>query len=81
MDSGMLWFDNDPAADLVTKVQRAAAYYRKKYKHDPNCCFVHPSMLNAQPPKLEKIRLEGRLSILPYHFWLGVDETETTKPT
>ena len=31
MNIGMLWFDNDIKADLPTKIQRAASYYRTKY--------------------------------------------------
>lgn len=52
MNVGMLWFDNDIKAELTAKVERAAAYYLKKYGVAPTVCFVHPTMLakgNLQP--------------------------------
>jgi hypothetical protein len=73
MQVGMLWFDNDPQADIISKVQRAADYYRQKYGQSPNLCFIHPSML----PKKERmvagsIVIKGTPQILPNHFWLGI---------
>ncbi|MBM3146067.1 MAG: hypothetical protein FJ010_14075 [Chloroflexi bacterium] len=87
MDVGMLWFDNDKSADLDTKVKRAASYYQKKYGQFPNLCFVHPSMLaiNGKKPKEESnpqngkhhktagVELRASKSLLPNHFWLGVN--------
>jgi len=29
MNTGMLWFDNDPKADFNTKINRATDYYLK----------------------------------------------------
>jgi hypothetical protein len=45
MNVGMLWFDNDPKANLDAKIARAATYYRDKYGLTPTLCFVHPCML------------------------------------
>ena len=45
MNIGMLWFDNDPKAEMNTKIARAGDYYQHKYGKSPNLCFVHPSML------------------------------------
>lgn len=74
MDIGMLWFDNDRNSDLNVKVERAAAYYQKKYGQSPNICFVHPSMVPAseKQPKADAIELRTSQSLLPNHFWLGV---------
>jgi hypothetical protein len=47
MKIGMLWFDNDPKADLKVKIERAASYYSKKYGQAPNLCFIHPSMVQV----------------------------------
>ena len=44
MNTGMLWFDNDPKIDFYVKIMRASEYYQKKYGQIPNVCFVHPSM-------------------------------------
>ena len=38
MDIGMLWYDNDPKADLASKITRAAEYYHKKYGQLPDLC-------------------------------------------
>jgi len=73
MNTGMLWFDNDPKADLINKIQRAADYYRKKYGQSPDLCFIHPSMLGDHQVKTAG-RIEVRInqSILPDHFWIGI---------
>ena len=79
MDIGMLWFDNDAGADLVTKVARAAQYYAVKYGNDPNLCFIHPSMVlndegtGSVEEKITAGQVEVRLtsSVLPHHFWIG----------
>jgi len=82
MNIGMLWFDNDPKAEIATKIERAAAYYHKKYGTVPNLCFIHPSMVNngslkAQDDKLKSGNVEVRTtrSVLPNHFWIGVNGT------
>ena len=88
MDVGMLWFDNDKSADLDVKVKRAASYYQKKYGQSPNLCFVHQSMLstngkkprgtskakkNGKPSKTAGVELRTSKSLLPNHFWLGIN--------
>jgi len=72
MDIGMLWFDNDPKSDVKTKVQKAAAYYREKYGDDPNLCFVHPSMISEPKTEAGEISVCSNKSMLPNHFWIGV---------
>ena len=85
MDVGMLWFDNDKGADLATKLERAAKYYRKKYGQAPNLCFVNPSMLptngkSAPSKKKNQIYKTGNIEVresktmLPNHFWLGIQQ-------
>lgn len=77
MNVGMLWFDNDKVRDLDAKVMRAADYYRKKYGHVPNMCYVHPSMLPSQRAQEDKKRMAGAIevrsavTVLPNHFWIG----------
>ena len=68
----MLWFDNDPKADLETKITRAAGYYEKKYGLAPDLCFVHPSMLKNSPIKPNAIDIKANRSVLPNHFWIGI---------
>ena len=76
MDIGMLWFDNDPNRDLNAKVQTAAAYYLEKYGQEPNLCFVHPSMLPAERDHAGAISIVTNSTVLPNHFWIGVEQFE-----
>lgn len=80
MEIGMLWFDNDPKADLAEKIQKAAAYYQQKYGQTPDLCFLHPTMLpkngaEAVPLRSPLARVEIRPSkrVLPNYFWIGVN--------
>ena len=73
MDIGMLWFDNDNKTDLTGKIKRAMDYYHQKYGQTPNLCFVHPSMLPASPSTDVGLELRTTRSVLPNHFWLGVN--------
>jgi hypothetical protein len=73
MNIGMLWYDNDKQADLATKIQRAANYYHTKYGKTPNLCLVHPRTLGDYPLKGGTIEVRATRSVLPNHFWLGVN--------
>lgn len=76
MNIGMLWFDNDTKSDLSTKINRAAAYYHGKYGKKPNICFVHPSMTQTnssnQALKIGEIEIRFTKTVLPHHFWIGI---------
>jgi len=77
MNTGMLWYDNDPKMDLAVKIQKAADYYRKKYGKAPDLCFVHPSMLADPNQKMAgKVEVRSNRSILPHHFWIGLHATQ-----
>jgi hypothetical protein len=87
MDVGMLWFDNDQKSNLQERVQRAADYYARKYGKKPNLCFVHPSMLpqpveipangnGADRLKAGAVEVRSSNSLLPNHFWIGVERQE-----
>jgi len=73
MNVGMLWFDNDPKTDIMAKINRAVDYYRIKYGQTPNLCFVHPSMVKTSPIKTGSIEVRSSRSVLPNHFWLGLN--------
>lgn len=73
MNIGMLWFDNDTKTDLAGKIQRAVNYYQQKYGQTPNLCFVHPSMVPPSSPVEAGVELRTTRSVLPNHFWLGVN--------
>ncbi len=74
MDIGMLWFDNDKKSDIMSKVIKAAEYYRSKYGEDPNVCFVHPSMIPEKRQKMGQIAICSNKTVLPHHFWIGVQQ-------
>jgi hypothetical protein len=86
MDTGLLWFDDDPRRGLEDKVGRAAQRYRDKYGRWPNTCFVHPQMVTAhlgQELRLagarrarRKIRVISAPNILLHHYWLGESREE-----
>jgi hypothetical protein len=72
MNTGMLWYDDDPGLDLFSKIEKARGYYIKKYGRSPNLCFINPSMLLNPMPKLSDISIQPDQMVLPNHFWLGV---------
>ena len=74
MNTGMLWFDNDPKTGLTAKIERAANYYRRKYGRDPNLCLIHPSMMDPENPENGKITVRPYRPVLPGHLWIGIEE-------
>jgi len=74
MDIGMLWFDNDKKSDVISKITRAADYYRRKYGEDPNICFVHPSMIAEKTQNMKVVAIRSNSTVLPHHFWIGVQQ-------
>lgn len=79
MDIGMLWFDNDPKSDVLSKVKKAVAYYQKKYGEIPNLCFVHPSMISEMKFEACEISVCSNSTMLPNHFWIGVESQPIMK--
>jgi hypothetical protein len=74
MTVGMLWFDGNRKQPLAERIQRAASFYHEKYGDKPNLCFVHPQTLNGgEIASSEGVTLRTSSSVLPDHFWLGVD--------
>jgi hypothetical protein len=84
MNTGMLWFDNDPKTALNAKIERAAAYYQKKYGRKPNLCLIHPNALNGEKPENGKtagpvsndsgVTIRPYRPVLPGHLWIGVED-------
>lgn len=74
MNIGMLWFDNDPKADLAEKVRRAADYYGKKYNRTASICYVNPAMMpgGVEQTTIGKLQVIARREVLPNHLWIGV---------
>ena len=74
MNLGMLWFDNDPKTNLVSKIKQAAEYYRQKYGAVPNLCLVHPSMLADKTTEESRIAVRAYRPVLPGYLWIGLAE-------
>ena len=78
MKTGLLWFDDDPDRTLEDKVARAAAHYQRKHGRAPDLCFVHSGAFdgndNRKMTKVGEVEIRAGRSILPHHFWIGVDE-------
>lgn len=78
MNTGMLWFDNDPKTTLAAKIEKAADYYRHKYGN-PNVCLVHPSV-NLAGVTVDGIEIRIWRPVLPHHLWIGEDESANRPP-
>jgi len=79
MNTGMLWFDNDPKTALAAKIERAVDYYHKKYGCRPNLCLIHPIALGAEQTKpalsnLAGVTVRPYRPVLPGHLWIGIEE-------
>lgn len=84
MNTGMLWFDDDPNRTLEEKVERAALRFREKYGVAPDICYANPHTVpdaeravalkqaTTRAGGTAKIMLKQARSILPNHFWLGI---------
>lgn len=73
MKIGCLFFDNDPKTNLKGKIERALAYYQRKYQRTANLVFIHPTM-NPDNITIEGVEIHTNRSVLPNHFWIGVKE-------
>lgn len=74
MNTGMLWFDNDPKTGLGAKIDRAVDYYRRKYGRDPNLCLLHPSMVERESGETFNITVRAYSPVLPGHLWIGIED-------
>ena len=74
METGMLWFDNDPKSTLQGKIALAAKYYAGKYGRIPDTCYVNPSGLPDGLMQVGPIRVRAWRSVMPSHLWIGVDD-------
>lgn len=72
MNSGMLWFDNDPKTDLEFKIKKAADYYRQKYGSTPDLCLVNPSMIDGKISREDRIAVRTYRAVLSGCFWIGL---------
>lgn len=77
MHTGMLWFDNSKST-LDAKIQKAMAYYQKKYGRIPDMCLVHPSLVDPKSPvDIKGLTVRPYRPVLPGHIWIGIEEKPT----
>jgi hypothetical protein len=74
MNTGMLWFDNDPKTDLKSKIAQAVTYYQQKYGKHPDLCFVHPSVYSESTARTNGVEVRPNRLIRPHHLWVGIQE-------
>lgn len=74
MNTGMMWFDNDPKTSLQSKIEKAVEYYAKKYFRMPNLVLINPNSLSGEMPELGKITVRPYRPVLPGHLWIGIEE-------
>lgn len=74
MKWGLLWFDDDQKKDVKEKIADARERYLQKFKHQPNTCYVHPSMLTAESPLDTEVSVMPKPSVLKHHYWIGVED-------
>lgn len=72
IQQGLLWFDDTVGRSTADKVARAARRYQQKYGHAPNVCYAHPSTPDVGIDTAG-IHVSPLKSVLPMHFWLGVE--------
>ncbi len=72
MKTGMLWLDADAKRPFVEKVQRAADYYHDKYGQFPQICLVSKNAIDGEQT-IANILVQPAKTVLPNHFWLGVE--------
>lgn len=72
MKTGMLWLDADTKRPFAEKIRLAADYYHNKYGQFPTMCLVHKTAID-QELTIDDILVQPAKSILPAHFWLGIE--------
>lgn len=69
MRIGMLWADFSKLP-FVEKCAGAIAYYTEKYGHAPTAIWCNPATATSEIPGITIVQSR---SILPNHFWVGLD--------
>lgn len=72
MDTGLLWFDDNPKLSLAAKVENAARRYRERFGRCADVCYVHPQTLLGAMSMPDRVQVIALSTIRPDHFWVGV---------
>jgi hypothetical protein len=81
MQTGLLWFDNDPHRETALKIEDAARRYKEKFGVAPNTCYVNQAASGGSELKLSlqgfpvsSLRVIPTSNVLLHHFWVGIEE-------
>jgi alkyl sulfatase BDS1-like metallo-beta-lactamase superfamily hydrolase len=81
MQTGLLWFDNDPHREMTRKIEDAARRYKERFGVAPNICYVNQEALSGGELKLAmqgiqmaSLRVVPVSNVLLHHFWVGIEE-------
>lgn len=74
MQTGLMWYDDDPRKTLDTKIEQAAARYAEKHGHAPTACYINPGTLMAGGNR-QGLRVIPARTVRLNYLWLGVDES------
>jgi hypothetical protein len=81
MQTGLLWFDNDPHRETMLKIEDAARRYKEKFGVAPNTCYVNQAASDGGELQLSPLgtqsaplRVVPVSNVLPHHFWVGIEE-------
>jgi hypothetical protein len=77
MQTGLLWFDDNPARPVSAKIERAAQRYRERFGCSPNLCYVHPRTLASARDLAVGLQIATAATVQPNSFWIGVKSTRT----
>lgn len=74
----LLWFD-DSGLDLVAKVSRAAAHYRRKFGRAADTCYAPPGEVPNGEMMIGGIRVIAQRGTLTNHYLIGVEKMDKTQ--
>ena len=81
MQTGLLWFDNDPNREMARKIEDAARRYKERFGVAPNICYVNQAALDGGELRLAlqgnqpaSLRVVPVSNVLLHHFWVGIEE-------
>jgi hypothetical protein len=72
MDTGLLWFDDNPKVPFASKVDSAVRRYRERFGRSPDVCYVHPQTWAAATAMPAQVQVIPSSTVRPDHFWVGV---------
>ncbi len=79
MQSGLLWFDNDPGRPIAAKATAAAERFTEKFDMPPNVCYVSAKSQQEDdvviPFHEGQLHLRPASNILLNHFWIGYGDS------